>query len=474
VHRLGSAAFAAAFAALVAVFCFHHLARPDVRTWDEGMNTAVVIATLDSGSFPVLQGPAGPFFEKPPLWYYLTLASVRLGGLNATSLRMVTALSGFLLILLVGIATARFHSVLAGYAASGFLLAVGHLYFFKPHGIFSTHHIRSADSDILQALFMFAAFFAFSFVRPGRHAGLYVGAGLAGLAVLTKGPLGILPILVLGLHQVISRREDRLSLRPALLAGALLLLVVVPWHAAMAWRFGPPFLQEYAGYHLLHRVMGTVEEHAGPWFYYLRLLTGRRILFSVELAAIALVAPLFQPRMLLRYPTFGAVAHVVLLLVLLSTMQTKLAWYLMPVYPFAAVLVGGLMEQLRGTAQDPTRRLPLRASAAFGAVLVLLAIAGYAVRNLRGIERLRPEWEQVFFEKTLARCTSRPVYVDARLPFDLAYLLRRHGIRREDALAAGCVIAWRDTTYPEEERHEVETVLAKGHLKLLARPGAFH
>jgi len=147
VHRLGSAAFAAAFAALVAVFCFHHLARPDVRTWDEGMNAAVVIATLDSGSFPVLQGPAGPFFEKPPLWYYLTLASVRLGGLNATSLRMVTALSGFLLILLVGIATARFHSVLAGYAASGFLLAVGHLYFFKPHGIFSTHHIRSADSD---------------------------------------------------------------------------------------------------------------------------------------------------------------------------------------------------------------------------------------------------------------------------------------------------------------------------------------
>ena len=473
-HRLGAAIFAAAFTGLVAVFCFHHLSRPDIRTWDEGTNAAVVIATLDAGSFPVLQGPAGPFFEKPPLWYYLTLASVRLGGLNATSLRLVTAFSGFLLILLAGIATARFHSVLAGYAASGFLLAVGHLFFFKPYGVFTTHHIRSADSDILQALFMFAAFFAFSFVRPGRHAGLYAGAALAGLAVLTKGPLGVLPVLVFGLHQVISRREDRLGLRPALLAGALLLLVVVPWHAAMAWRFGSPFLQEYAGYHLLHRMTGTVEEHAGPWFYYLRLLTGRRILFSVELLAIALVAPLFQPRVLLRYPTFAAVAHVVVLLVLLSAMQTKLAWYLMPVYPFAAVLVGGLVERLRGAARDPARRLPLRASAAFGVFLIVLAIAGYAVRNLRGIERLRREWQQVFFEKVLAGCTTPPVYVDARLPRDLAYQLRRHGIRREAALSAGCVIAWRDTTYPEEERHEVETVLARGNLKLLARPGAFH
>ena len=74
----------------------------------------------------------------------------------------------------------------------------------------------------------------------------------------------------------------------------------------------------------------------------------------------------------------------------------------------------------------------------------------------------------------LAGCTTPPVYVDARLPRDLAYQLRRHGIRREATLAAGCVIAWRDRTYPEEERHEVETVLARGNLKLLARPGAFH
>src|SRR3989304_6998695 len=87
--------------------CFYALGSSPLALWDETINARVVSELVDSGSFPTLTYLGTPFLEKPPLWYYLSSVPVRIAGLHVASLRFVSALSGFLLIVLTYAAVRR-------------------------------------------------------------------------------------------------------------------------------------------------------------------------------------------------------------------------------------------------------------------------------------------------------------------------------------------------------------------------------
>ena len=188
-------ATAVGFVVLALVFCFLHLSRPDAQMWDESDNAIVVFDTLESGNPWVLVRDGEPYFDKPPLWYYLTEAAVGLLGANELALRVVSAVAGFALLVLVFTTAVRLFSPIAGLAAGLFMLAVSHLYEARPGGVFSTHNVRSADSDVLMIALAFAAFACFARASTGSRRALLAGAAFTSLAVLAKGPLGLVPAI---------------------------------------------------------------------------------------------------------------------------------------------------------------------------------------------------------------------------------------------------------------------------------------
>jgi len=448
------------------VFAFYHLTYPDIRTWDEGTNVDVVASSLEARSFPALVDWQGPFFEKPPLWWYLASTSVAVGGYNAFSLRFPAALAGFVLILLVGLAGRRYYALPGAAAAVLFLLACGHLFIFKPDGIFSTHHVRSADGDVVQIAFMFGAFLAFGRFADGARSGLYAGALLTGLAVLTKGPLGFLPAVVFLIFQTISPRRVVIGRRPAAGAALLLVAVVAPWHIYMLSRFGRGFFDEYFMHAIVHRATDTLEEHAAPWFYYLQLLTGRKLCCSVELVALACVAPFFNRRRLAAYPAAAPLLSIGILMAVISSMATKLAWYVLPLYPYAAVLVGGLFDSCWSLVWDRSRSLRSRMIPSVAALLMIGVVGLCAARNLRDIVFLQRGWMQRFFERSIARCGDELVYADAQLPGDLRYLLRRYRVPRGEPGASRCFIRWLDADPTPSSERACSRVDKAGHLAL--------
>jgi 4-amino-4-deoxy-L-arabinose transferase-like glycosyltransferase len=454
--------------AAAAFMVFFHLSFPDIRLWDEGTNADVVASSLEARSFPALSTHEGPFFEKPPLWYYTVEGLVALRGYDPVSLRLPAAVAGFVLILLVGAATARFHSWPASAIAVLFLLACGQLFVFKPNGIFATHHARSADGDLVQIVFMFGAFLAFGAAAEGRRAGLYTGAVLTGLAVLTKGPLGFLPAIVFALHRAIASPRAPLPARDLVGAGLALGAVVAPWHAYMVARFGRKFVDEYALYALVHRVADTLEGHGSAWNSYFLLLKDRAVCCSAEILAAACVVPFLDRPRLREYRVAAPLLSVLIVMATISLMQTKLAWYVLPVYPYAAVLVGGLFDACRMWAAGTTL-WPVRALAAASALAIAGVVTAYAGRDVRDIALVKRGWMQTFFEGADARCHGSLAYADERLPGDLLYLLRKHRVALGPPGEATCFIGWREDDPPNGVQGVYRRVEVKGHLSLWMR-----
>jgi len=285
--------------------CFFQLQIQPIERWDESTNISVIRNTRFHHSFPILFVEDKPFFEKSPLWYYVSL-------LLPVHPRAISATAGFLTILLVSYIAWKWWGPLAGFISWVILLTTNHLFVTNPSGVFSTHTFRSADVDSLFILFLICSFYT---DNPKWK------EFFSGLAVLTKGPLGLLP-LVFSLNSL-----------------GWALLTILPWYVYMMAMFGHAFISAHLGYHIIDRSIYPLEGHAQHWWYYVRLLSNRQFFLSWELLVGSLIWLISHDKW--KDPKIRSVVFIAGMLFLIPTLiQTKLAWYILPFYPFAALIIG--------------------------------------------------------------------------------------------------------------------------------------
>src|SRR5262249_27489607 len=122
--------------------------------------------------------------------------------------------------------------------------------------------------------------------------GLFVAAGAsAGLAMLAKGPVGlVLPGAVVVLFLLWSRRLRLLLDRRVLLGLLVFFLISAPWYAWVGAETQTDFLQGFFLKHNVGRFLSPMENHRGPVFYYLIVLAVGFVPWSVFLPLIAVDA----------------------------------------------------------------------------------------------------------------------------------------------------------------------------------------
>jgi 4-amino-4-deoxy-L-arabinose transferase-like glycosyltransferase len=207
------------------------------------------------------------YFEKPPLVYWATAASMTTFGPTEWAVRGVPAVFALLGILFTYAATRRLYGRSAGLGA-GIVLATSLLYFALA---------RIVLLDMAVSVLMSAALFCFILgVReaPGaRRRWLFYGlyASMA-LATLTKGLIGFLVTgAVMFLWLVIFNQWRRL--RPFYLptGGLLFLAIAVPWHV-LAARANPTWVHRYFVFEHWERFTSPAASRPGPWWYFIPVL----------------------------------------------------------------------------------------------------------------------------------------------------------------------------------------------------------
>jgi len=210
------------------------------------------------------------YLEKPPFFYWLESANIRLFGLNEWSLRIWPALFALVGCLAVYFAGSRIFERRVGLISAG-VLATCSLWYVMGNVI---------DLDMTVSVLITCALVCFllgSLERPGYKRrflmwGLFV---FSALATLTKGLIGIvIPGMVIGSWILILGEWNTLRTLYFPSGVALFLLIAVPWYALVAWA-NPGFLTSYFLVEHFQRYLTKLEgPYEQPWAYIPILVLG--------------------------------------------------------------------------------------------------------------------------------------------------------------------------------------------------------
>ncbi len=312
------------FLAIGIFFCVGLGARPYL-TPSEARYIELPRQMLDTHDWLTPRINSVPYFEKPPLFYWMQASVMGLFGMGEFAGRFATALCSTL-VCLTTYATARLlFSRTSGLLASA-VLATSLL----GYGL-----SRVATLDVPVSLFITLTLSCF---LAGMHTGnrkfyLLMYAASA-LAMMTKGLIGIVvPGMVIGIWMALTHNW-RLLKNVELAKGTLIfLLIAAPWHLLMA-RAHPDFLNFYFIHEHFNRYMTDEHKRSAPWWFFIAV-TLAGLLPWVGLLPGAL------RRMSRKNPTqLFLLLWIALPLIFFSSSHSKLVPYIFPIFPPLAMLLG--------------------------------------------------------------------------------------------------------------------------------------
>ena len=366
--------------ALVAWLAFSIGLRP-LTLPEEGRYVGVAWEMLRSGDWIVPTQDGLPFFHKPPLFYWITAASMQLFGPNAAAARLAPLIGAVLGALgLVWFVRRHAGEVLALWT----LPVLATLPFFFGGAQFANLDMLVAGFVALTVVLAADAALALETGEPHRRS--LVGAwACAALGVLAKGLIGlVLPGLVLVLWLLITRRP-RTILRLISPLGLLVFAVIAaPWFFAVQARY-PTFAHYFFVYQHFERFAATGFNNVQPWWFFFAAVPALALpwslwalrsawLSSKGLSAAAVggpTHPLHPLRVLMWTWLLG-------ILVFFSIPQSKPVGYSMPVLFPIAFLAADALHAAWHNGRVAPRRL-VQASFAVALLICLGAAIGSAL-----------------------------------------------------------------------------------------------
>lgn len=327
----------------------------DLVPTDEGRYAEIPREMVATGDWITPRLDGFKYFEKPPLQYWATAATYEVFGIGEWQARLWTGLTGLLAVLFTGFAGARLFGRRSGVFAAGVLASS---LYWNAMG-----HINTLDMGTAATLS--GSLLAFLLAqRPGTTRGqtrwwMWACWALMGLAVLSKGLIGVLlPGAVLVLYTLLFR-DWRLWTRLYLGSGLLILLAIsVPWFVLVQLH-NPEFFHFFFIYQQFTRFLTSELHRPGPWWYFVPIVLLGIVPWLGGLFA-GLVHGLRQPA--LRSSTFAPAqartlhAHAVLLIwavfifLFFSVSKSKLPSYILPIFPALALLIGDQLDKARNRA----------------------------------------------------------------------------------------------------------------------------
>jgi 4-amino-4-deoxy-L-arabinose transferase-like glycosyltransferase len=299
--------------------------------------------------------------DKPPLHYFFMMFSYKLFGISAYSARFFSAVMGILTILVTYFYTKKQFNAWIAFCSVVILAACTHFLF----------EFRLSVPDPYLIFFLTLGLFsAYTWIQEKKSLQLYIASASFGLAIMAKGPVAlVLPGLCLLIWILWQKRWDVLFSKRLLPALFLMVAIALPWYISVHIATDGAWTKGFFLDHNLNRFFSPKEGHGG--FFFLPVVFLLIGLFPF----MSFIGEVFKNRkQVLQYPLaqFSTLV-VIIFLIFFCISQTKLPNYLMPCYPFAAVVLGYFISLLL-TRKGHSKKYPFYILFVFS---LLVPIVGY-------------------------------------------------------------------------------------------------
>lgn len=361
-------------------------------------------------------------FDKPALVYWFMALCYKLVGVNEWGARLPSALSAIALVYFGYYTLSRYgfpspqaaqspqaqrQLILSAFIGATFMAI-------NPQTI---SWARVGVSDMLLSACVGAALFAF-FLGYGEadatqaktaqanhwYAAFY---GFMGLAVLTKGPIGlVLPGLTVLAFTIYLGNFWQIFWESKPIRGLGLVLVInAPWYILVTLANGEKFINSFFGYHNVERFTAVVNRHSAPiYFYFIVVLLGF-FPASVYLPQAIARIRIHQRSRWQESPRASQMGLFALfwfatVFIFFTISITKLPSYVLPLMPAAAILVALMWSNQE---QDyPVTNRPLLGSTIANILLyIILAGASYWGTHWIGFDPMASQLPQALQDSGL-------------------------------------------------------------------------
>lgn len=327
---------------LIAIcFIIPNLGGPTVIEWDESIYAKVAKNIYQTGDWMTLHWNSldKNWYEKPPLYMWITALAFKYIGLNEVSVRIGSAVLGILGIAFTYLLGSKLYSRFTGIVASLMLLSTIHYLYYSRVGMLDV----SVSTLILISIYLFYVGYTSSSKKIIYT--LYILSGVfIGLAVMTKAIIGLLPLFAIIGLSIVSKvlHKRNLNIFPLIALIFTACLVFLPWHVAQYMMHGYSFLNVYLLEHIFDRGFNGLG-HEKAIYWYAEVIKVSFRYWTFPLIGGVILLPFIDKK---RHQLFLLMFMSILVFIFFSIPKDKLVWYIIPIYPYLSIISARFIDKL--------------------------------------------------------------------------------------------------------------------------------
>ena len=370
-----------AIIALSIVAFFPLLGTVPLFDWDEINFAEIAREMIVTKNYAQVQIDFQPFYEKPPLFFWLQVLSMKLWGINEFAARFPNALFGILTLVTL-------YWIGSKYQANkklGILWVLMHSSALLPHFYFKTGIIDPVfNYFIFLGIYSLTRLVGVSTAKKSNDWALFGGIAI-GLAILTKGPVALLiPGITCVVYWLINSCKPLLAWSGLCIFCLTALLIPMFWMGYETYQHGMAFIQAFFHYQV-ELFMQPVAGHAQPFYYHFLV-----VLVGCFPASILALGSLFQGKSSDESVFFSFMQILFWVVMLLfSLVTTKIMHYSSIAYFPITFLAAHYLYHIEQKRSKPSRIMLLTFLLVGIVVSILLSVIsmigifkGYIARSL--------------------------------------------------------------------------------------------
>ena len=330
---------------LSSVFLLTHLGTGSLASWDEAIYSTVAKEIVRSGHWFRLTLGGDAWVDKPPLVIWAMAFFYKLFGVHEFSARFFSALCGLGTVLVTYFFGRELLNRWAAWIGALVLLS-------------SSHFFRFARFGMTDTPLTFFILLSFYFFWKGRLKNRYlIFSGIAlGLAVMTKGLAAFVAFPIIWFFCWFSDELDVLSRSPYWIGVMIAVAIALPWNIYEMVVNRDAFVSEVLWKHLFLRSFTVLDGHAGSPYFYIRTRVNK---YHPWILVGIFSGPLFVFKAWRERSPESILLSVWIFSVLgiYTLVRTKLAWYILPLYPALSLTVGYVVAKIFPESQKNFMRL---------------------------------------------------------------------------------------------------------------------
>lgn len=318
------------------MICCYHLGQRALWDPDEGRYAEIARGILVENDWMTPHLNYLLYFEKPMMFMWMVAASFKIFGFSEWAARLIPCLSALGGIALIWLMARDLWGNRAGIVASLSLITSIEYFILA----------RTVDINMTLTLFITATMVFFWLGhKQGKGTYYLLAWACAGLAVLTKGPIGvILPLGGIGLYIIITRQWSSIKESMPIVGIMVFLAVSLPWYVTVCLKNPDFFSFFFIDQNIMRYVTNECRRYQ-PWWYFFPVIIGGFLPWSVLIPEA--IRRAFTGKGNRKVP--GEIWYIAswfgVIFLFFSLSNSKVATYVLPCFPPLSLFIGYLFRE---------------------------------------------------------------------------------------------------------------------------------